>query len=184
MDEGVKATSQRKELRQCQTVPKTRSISQASIAVKSRRTSTEATSRASAKAHHLRGGSPLSAEMLAAGYLISDGGILLFREADRRLGLVQALDAVLPDPRDPSRIVHRQSDLLRQRIYGLALGYEDLNDHGTLRLDPAWQTALERSGALASDSTLCRLEQRVDRKAADRGIVSEDKKCRKPHPQL
>jgi len=100
------------------------------------------------------------------GEVSSDGGVLLLREADRRLGLVAALDAVLPDPRDPLQITHRQVDLLRQRIYGLALGYEDLNDHQTLRHDVAWQTAVERGEALASSPTLCRLEQRADRKAA------------------
>ena len=100
------------------------------------------------------------------GDVSSDGGILLLREADRRLGLVEALDQVLPDPRDQAQITHEQIDLLRQRIFGLALGYEDLNDHETLRKDLAWQTALERSEELASDSTLRRLEQRVDRQAA------------------
>jgi hypothetical protein len=102
----------------------------------------------------------------AGGDVSSDGGILVLREADRRLGLVKALDAVLPDPRDPALITHRQEDLLRQRIFGLALGYEDLNDHDTLRKDLAWQTALGRDEELASDSTLCRLEQRIDRQAA------------------
>jgi hypothetical protein len=100
------------------------------------------------------------------GEVSSDGGIMLLREADRRLGLVEAMDAVLPDPRHQVFITHRQVDLLRQRVYGLALGYEDLNDHDTLRRDSAWQTALERDEVLASDSTLCRLENRVDRKAA------------------
>jgi len=100
------------------------------------------------------------------GDVSSDGGVLLLREADRRLGLVAALDAALPDRRHPVFITHRQVDLLRQRIYGLALGYEDLNDHETLRHDLLWQTALERGDTLASDSTLCRLEQRVDRAAA------------------
>jgi hypothetical protein len=102
----------------------------------------------------------------AGGDVSSDGGIVLLREADRRLGLIAALDAVLADPRNPDLITHRQADLLRQRIYGLALGYEDLNDHGALRRDLAWQTALERDTELASSPTLCRLEQRVDRKAA------------------
>jgi hypothetical protein len=102
----------------------------------------------------------------AGGDVSSDGGILLLRAADRRLGLVEALDAVLPDPRDPELITHRQADLLRQRIYGLALGYEDLNDHETLRRDLAWQTALERDTDLASSPTLCRLEQRADRQTA------------------
>jgi hypothetical protein len=71
--------------------------------------------------------------------------------------LLKALDAVLPDPRDPLYITHRQIDLLRQRVYGIAQGYEDLNDHETLRHDLVWQTALERTTTLASDSTLCRL---------------------------
>jgi Transposase DDE domain group 1 len=100
------------------------------------------------------------------GDVSSDGGILLLREADRRLGLVAALDEVLVDPRHPVFITHRQVDLLRQRIYGLALGYEDLNDHATLRCDLAFQTALERDTELASAPTLCRLEQRVNRQAA------------------
>ena len=100
------------------------------------------------------------------GEVSSDGGIMLLREADRRLGLVAALDAVLPDPRHPLFITHGQVDLLRQRIYGIAQGYEDLNDHDTLRRDLVWQTALERDTELASDSTLCRLEQRFDRRAA------------------
>lgn len=100
------------------------------------------------------------------GNVSSDGGVLLLREADRRLGLLKALDAALPDPRDPLYITHRQIDLLRQRVYGIAAGYEDLNDHETLRNDLLWQTALERDTTLASDSTLCRLEQRADRRAA------------------
>jgi hypothetical protein len=100
------------------------------------------------------------------GAVTSDAGILLLREADRRLGLSAALDEVLVDPRNPLFTTHRQVDLLRQRIYGLALGCEDLNDHDTLRHDVAWQTAVERGEALASSPTLCRLEQRVDRKAA------------------
>jgi hypothetical protein len=56
--------------------------------------------------------------------------------------------------------------LLRQRVYGLACGYEDLNDHDTLRNDIAFQTAVEKDQALGSRSTLCRFEQR-----ADRGLV-------------
>jgi hypothetical protein len=99
------------------------------------------------------------------GDVSSDGGIFLLRQADRRLGLVAGLDAVLPDPRNPHFIIHRQVDLLRQRVYGLALGYEDLNDHATLRRDLAWQTALEREEVLASSPTLCRLENRVQRQA-------------------
>jgi len=56
--------------------------------------------------------------------------------------------------------------LLRQRIYGLALGYEDLNDQDSLRKDLLWQSAVERSKEMASSATLCRLENRAGRKEA------------------
>ena len=100
------------------------------------------------------------------GDVSSDGGIMALRAADRRLGLCKALDAAIPDPRDPDLITHRQIDLLRQRVYGLAMGYEDLNDHDHLRGDLAWQSAIERGEELASSPTLCRLENRADREAA------------------
>lgn len=100
------------------------------------------------------------------GNVSSDGGLMLLRQADRRLGLVAALDRALPDPRKPELITHRQSDLLRQRIFGIALGYEDLNDHDTLRKDLVWQTAVDRDTELASSPTLCRLENRTDGRAA------------------
>ncbi|MEX1196231.1 MAG: IS1380 family transposase [Pseudohongiellaceae bacterium] len=98
-----------------------------------------------------------------AGDVSSDGGLVALRAADKKLGLVAALDAVIEDPRDADQVVHRQQDLLRQRIYGLAMGYEDLNDHDTLRKDPLWQSAAERGQELASSPTLCRLENRADR---------------------
>ena len=88
------------------------------------------------------------------------------RQADRQLGLTRALARVLPDPRDPDRIQHPLLTFLRQRVYGLCLGYEDLNDHDHLRKDLAWQTAAERDEALASSPTLCRWENRADRKVA------------------
>jgi len=100
------------------------------------------------------------------GDITSDGGALLLRQIDRRLGLMKAVDAVIPDPRNPDYITHSQLSLLRQRVYGLGLGYEDLNDHKTLRNDPALQTAVDRERELGSQSTLCRLEGRTGRKAA------------------
>jgi hypothetical protein len=102
----------------------------------------------------------------SGGDVSSDGGVMVLRQADRRLGLTRALDKVMADPRDGDLITHRQIDLLRQRIYGLALGYEDLNDHDTLRKDLAWQSAVERGEELASSPTLCRLENRADRQSA------------------
>ena len=100
------------------------------------------------------------------GDVTSDGGVTLLRQTDRRIGLTKALAKVLPDPRDPERIEHPLLALVRQRVYGLAQGYEDLNDHDTLRHDLAWQTAVERDRPLASSPTLCRLENRADRQVA------------------
>lgn len=101
------------------------------------------------------------------GRLTSDAGLLLLREVDRRLGLIDAINGCLPDPRSPVYVVHEQRQMLAQRIFALAAGYEDLNDHQTLRDDPALQTAAgkvpEPEQPLASPSTLCRLENRVTR---------------------
>ena len=90
----------------------------------------------------------------SGGEISSDGGVVLLREADRHLGLLEAASRVLHDPRDSGKVVHSQLSLLRQRVYGLCLGYEDLNDHQELRRDPAIQTAVERSEVLASQATL------------------------------
>jgi len=90
----------------------------------------------------------------------------MLRQIDRRLGLMKAVDVVIPDPRNPDYITHTQLSLLRQRVYGLGLGYEDLNDHKTLRNDPALQTAVDREQKLVSQSTLCRLDGRTGRKAS------------------
>jgi Transposase DDE domain group 1 len=102
----------------------------------------------------------------SGGEVSSDGGVMLLRQVDRTLGLCRALDRVIVDRRNPELITHRQIDLLRQRIYGIATGYEDLNDHDTLRNDPAWQSAVERAQELASSPTLCRLEARASREVA------------------
>lgn len=100
------------------------------------------------------------------GDLSSDGGLMLLRRTDERIGLTGAVAAVFSDPRDPARITHRLRDLLAQRIYGLCCGYEDLNDHDTLRSDLLLQTAVGRLDALASSPTLCRLETRATRAQA------------------
>ena len=71
------------------------------------------------------------AASFSGGDVTSDGGLPLLRQLDRRLGLTKAMAQVLPDPRDPALIEHSQHSLLRQRIYGLCHGYEDLNDHDT-----------------------------------------------------
>ncbi len=99
------------------------------------------------------------------------GGLLLLRQVERKLGLLKAAAQVLPDPRNPDLILHTTEQLLRQRVFGLCQGYEDLNDHDQLRLDPALQTALDKRGktvarqAGASSPTLCRFEGRANRQA-------------------
>src|SRR3954454_12230058 len=101
------------------------------------------------------------------GRLTTDAGALLLREVADRLGLFDALDDAIPDPRHPVFTVHDQKAMLAQRITAIALGYEDLNDHQRLRADPALQLAASRTPEetrpLASPPTLCRLENRIDR---------------------
>jgi hypothetical protein len=94
----------------------------------------------------------------------SDGGVLLLREIDRKIKLTEKLAKIIPDKRNPDYVIHQMDKMLRQRIYGIALGYEDLNDHDTLRGDPALQTAVDSADNLASSPTLCRLENTADRK--------------------
>ena len=92
------------------------------------------------------------------GRLTTDAGVLLLREVDRRIGLIDAINDCLPDPRDPRYTTHMQREMLAQRIFSIALGYEDVNDQQTLRDDPALQVAAGKAAEeelpLASPSTL------------------------------
>ena len=99
----------------------------------------------------------------SGGSVTSDGGILLLREIDRKIGLTKAMSKVIPDNRHQSYVLHKLEPLLKQRIYGIAAGYEDLNDHQTLRHDIAFQTAVDRDDNLGSMSTLSRFENTADR---------------------
>ena len=106
------------------------------------------------------------------GELSSDGGVLLLRQIDHGLGLSRTLATCFHDTRDARFVDHTLPQLLAQRLYGLALGYEDLNDHATLRRDPLLATACDkldplgqdrlnpafRGAALAAPATLNRLE--------------------------
>ena len=97
------------------------------------------------------------------GWVTGNGGALLLGQADRRLGLTAAVARRLGDSRQRGKRRHGVAALLRQRVYGIALGYEDLNDHADLRHDPGLQTAAGRDRALASAPTLCRFENRAER---------------------
>jgi len=93
--------------------------------------------------------------------LTTEGGALLLRAADRKIGLLRRVASCFTDARDPQRIEHALSEMLAQRIYGLALGYEDLNDHEELRNDPLLGMLAGRrdlDAPLAGKSTLNRLE--------------------------
>ena len=122
----------------------------------------------------------------AGGRLVSDAGLLTLREVDRRTGLTAALADGLSDPRQPAKIRHENATMLAQRICAIAAGYEDGNDHHTLRTDPMLQLCAGvdpvDGATLASPSTLCRLDNRITRRdcvamhavLVDRFIASMD----------
>jgi len=106
----------------------------------------------------------------SGGTLSSDGGVLLLRQVDQGLGLSGALAACFEDGRDLRYVDHTMQQLVTQRLYAMALGYEDLNDHDRLRLDPLLAVSCDKRDpqgldrlhqkgiALAAPSTLNRLE--------------------------
>lgn len=95
------------------------------------------------------------------GEITSDAGVLLLSQADQRLRLTQRIASKLNDSRCKAKCDHSIQDMLRQRVYALAQGYEDLNDHITMRKDTALKTAVGRDTDLASNSTLCRFENQA-----------------------
>jgi hypothetical protein len=106
------------------------------------------------------------------GAITSDGGALLLRQTEALTGIIRQFAACFDDRRDPDLVEHSVEHLLAQRVHGLALGYEDLNDHDDLRRDPLLATVVgkddptgkprrrrrDRGKALAGKSTLNRLE--------------------------
>ncbi len=119
---------------------------------------------------------PLGSRKIVArfdgGKITSDAGGLLLRECERATGIVRQFAGCFTDHRDPEQIEHTVEGLVGQRVYGLALGYEDLNDHDAIRHDPLLAALVEkldltgenrkkasdRGKALAGKSTLNRLE--------------------------
>jgi hypothetical protein len=106
------------------------------------------------------------------GNITSDAGGLLLREVEKRCGIIRGFASCFEDLRNPDLIEHTVADLVGQRVYGLALGYEDLNDHDELRNDPLLAVLVgkkdpegqdrirpqDKGKALAGKSTLNRLE--------------------------
>ena len=96
-----------------------------------------------------------------AGQVSTDGGALLLRQADGKIGLLKRVASCFTDRRSPLLVSHQLGEMLSQRIYGLALGYEDLCDHEQLRHDPPMAVLAGRrklEDPLAGKSTLNRLE--------------------------
>ena len=117
------------------------------------------------------------------GDLTSDGGLPLLREVDRKIGLIDAIDHAICDPRCQWLIEHDQRTLLAQRIFAIAAGHEDLNDHQALRDDTLLKAVTDRKlkgrqseeDPLSSPPTLCRLENRITRQDLARvaGVLVE-----------
>lgn len=126
----------------------------------------------------------------SGGHLSSDGGLLLLRQLDASLGLTRSLAACFVDRRTQRFVEHSLPELLAQRVLGLAAGYEDLNDHDTLRRDPLMAVVAgkedplgldrhcerDKGNALASDSTLNRLELGNSKKSGAHKIQADHKK--------
>jgi hypothetical protein len=127
------------------------------------------------------------------GMISSDAGGLLLREVERRFGIVERFSACFVDYRDPQRTEHSLKALISQRVYGVALGYEDLNDHDRLRHDVVMGVLCEKSDpsgserarkrdqgkAIAGKSTLNRLEltpEDADEKSRYKKIVADGEK--------
>ena len=117
------------------------------------------------------------------GDITSDAGVLLLQEVERRCAIVEQFAHCFDDHRDAGRVEHGVRDLLAQRVFALALGYEDLNDHDELRFDPLLAAAIgkkdpkgkartrqrDQGAGLAGKSTLNRVElSRPGEAAADR----------------
>jgi hypothetical protein len=124
----------------------------------------------------------------------TDGGAVLLKALDDRLRLTDQLAACLVDRRDPEKIRHSVRDLLRQRIIGLACGYEDANDAARLANDPLHKLAVGRDpvtdAALASQPTLSRFENAMSSRALARvsrtlatTVIAHHRKRLKGHAQ-
>jgi len=95
----------------------------------------------------------------------SDAGILPLRQFDGQIGLTERFIDCLEDPRDPDQTEHTFAEMVRQRIFGILAGYEDCNDHDTLRGDPVFKIVADRKpedNDLASQPTLSRFENAIN----------------------
>ena len=122
------------------------------------------------KQHRMSFASLLGKQVEAAfdgGILTSDGGVMLIREVESKIGILRRIIAALTDQRHPSYVDHSLKDLVTQRVLQMACGYEDANDCNALRRDPGFKAACDRlpvsGAALASQPTMSRFENRITR---------------------
>ena len=105
------------------------------------------------------------------GQLSGDAGLLPVRQFDQHIGLTRSFADALDDPRDPDLTEHTFLEMVRSRVYGILAGYEDQNDHDTLRADPVFKLIADRSlddDDLASQPTLSRFENAITIKSLKR----------------
>jgi len=99
------------------------------------------------------------------GEITSDAGLLFLRESETQTGIIDRVSNALTDKRNPSYIKHNLSQLLTQRVFQIAAGYEDGNDCNELRNDPIFKIACNKEDVLASQPTMCRFENSPSRSA-------------------
>ena len=125
-------------------------------------------------------GRPIEARF-DGGLMSSDGGLLVLRQIEQRLGIAGRLAACMHDPRAPERIAHGLDEIIRFRMLMIAAGYEDGNDADTLRADPLFKLSMDRlpdHRDLCSQSTVSRAENLPDRHALLRmGRAMVDHSC-------
>lgn len=101
------------------------------------------------------------------GEVTSDAGVMLLRDADRKMGLTELMAGLATDRRQPGKVTHPIEEMIRERVYAIGLGYEDANDLDLLGSDPALKSAcgkLPSENDLASQPTISRLENSITRK--------------------
>ena len=101
----------------------------------------------------------------SGGDITSDSGILLIKNVDKKIKLTEKISKMLNDPRLKSKCTHSVLSMLRQLVYGIVQGYEDLNDHQKTRIDKLIQAAVGYDKLLASPPSLCRFENWITRES-------------------
>ena len=91
-----------------------------------------------------------------------DGGLLLLEKIESKNNFLKRASSLVNDERDPSKVTHSINSMLKQLVFGLCMGYEDLNDHDDFRLEDFYKICFDKKDGLASDSTLSRLENKIN----------------------